>query len=142
MTITKPILILPPGAISKEDLAKLNDNGICTVEAADPSKIKFLDPIPSMKDRTKIEDAAIALSRRLLSWDVPNNVSVTKADAAQMYVKALIEGTCLSDKPTQEERERNLFNLEKDHEIRRLAREEAKAERAAEKAAKSKAKSG
>ena len=136
MTITKPILILPPGAISKEDLAKLNENGICSVEAEDPSKIKFLDPIPSAGDRGKIENACILLSRRLLNWN--SNFNITKADVSNFYIQALMDGTCLSDKPTQEEKEAALFRNEKSAEIARLAREEAKAERAAEKAKKSK----
>ena len=67
MTTIKPVLIVPVGTFQKGDMERLNDNFFCVVEAKDPAAVKFLDPIPSAAERTKIEEAAIILSRRLLS---------------------------------------------------------------------------
>lgn len=130
----KPIIILAPGVMSDTDKQMLRDNGLCVVEAADPSKVKFVDPIPSAVQRTKIETAAIQLSRILLTSD--NGYRASREDVCKIYVEALIKGTPLQSGPTQEERERDYFNNEKRLELQRLAREEAKEERAAAKAAK------
>jgi hypothetical protein len=51
----KPIVILPPGAMSKEDIDRLRNNNLCVVEAQEPGLVKFLDPIPAISSRTEIE---------------------------------------------------------------------------------------
>ena len=129
----KPILILPPHAVSDDDIKKLNDNGLCTVVAKDPGAVKFLDPIPSTAQRGKIEQAAIELSRRILS----NQANyANRTDILTTYVSILVAGTPLDPRQSQEERDQKIFDMTKDEEIRRLARVEAKEERAAIKAKK------
>lgn len=137
----KPIIILPPGAVSKEDIDRLRENDLCVVEAAEPALVKFVDPIPCISSRTQIEDAAIQLSRRVMSRDFWANgpLSESRAHCVRSFVEFLVAGTPLDPNPSQQELEREVFNFAKADELRRLAREEAKAERAAAKAAKKKA---
>lgn len=126
----KPIIILPPDAMSPEDIKLLRDNEICVVVANNPATVKFVDPIPAASSRTQMEQAAIKLSRRLFRGDLfPDN----RRDFAKLYVDCLIAGTSLDSGPTQEEREKEIFDQAKYDEIRKLAREEAKAEREAKK---------
>jgi hypothetical protein len=132
----KPIIILPPDSVSEGDIKLLNDNDLCVVVAKDPAAIKFVDPIPSMSSRTEIEDAAIKLSRRILHRQVvkDNMGNISPAAITGLFVQLLTEGTPLGADETQAEREAHIFRREKEAEIVRLAREEAKAERAAKKA--------
>lgn len=131
----KPILILPPDSMTAGDIQLLNNNGICTVVAKNPAAVKFLDPIPSAAERTKTEDAAIALGRKIMNKGFWTNDS-TRSEICKAYVDLLVKGTSLDPLPSIKEREQELFDTEKANEIRRLAREEAKAERAAKKKAK------
>lgn len=152
----QPMIILVPGAMSPEDQQRLRDNGICVVESKEPLGIKFLDPIPSMVDRSKVEDAAIQLSRKILAQggmygysrlteSGTSNPVLSRADICRMFVDLLTSGTPLDPNPTVQEQEHDLFREAKNNELKRLAREEAKAERdaakkeAAELAAKKKA---
>ena len=134
----KPMIILAPGLMSEGNIKLLRENDICVVVAKDPAKVRFVDPIPAVSSRTKIEHAAIQLSRKLLQGIHPQYgqswTSDTKAAIAQLYVNLLIEGTPLDPNPTQEEREKREYDREKIAEMGRLAREDAKAERAAAKA--------
>ncbi len=134
METMKPILIIPVDTMTAEDIKKLNDNGICTVEAKNPALVKFLDPIPSAAQRGQVEQAAIALSRRLLTMNRTD--SIYGADIFKFYVDALVRGTALDPNPSQEEEEQRFFNTAKLKELQRLASEEARAERAAKKAQK------
>ena len=129
----KPIIIIPPDTMSEADIKELRDNGLCVVTAKDPATVKFLDPIPSAAERTKVEDAAIQLSRRILNRDFWAN-NDTRKTMAENYVDILIRGTALDPKPSQAEVERQTFDSTKLDELRKLAREEAKAERLAAKA--------
>lgn len=136
----KPIIILPPDAMSEDNLKLLRENDICVVVAKDPAAIKFVDPIPAASSRTQIENAAIALSRVVLSgqWGHYTNYDhITKGEAAKIYVDCLVEGTPLAAHYRHPEVvAKEIFDTEKANEIRRLAREEAKAERAKLKAIK------
>lgn len=85
----KPIVILPPGALSQEDIKKLEENGLCVVVAKDPSTVKFLDPIPSVIGRDAKDQAAIELSRRLLLHD---SNCPERRDICKMYVDILLRG--------------------------------------------------
>jgi len=134
----KPILILPPSEMSAEDMKLLRENGICVVEAKNPALVKFLDPIPSAAERTRTEDAAIELSRKILSREYWQSEE-TRGELARTYIDLLVKGTRLDPRPTKAEREQQIFDREKEDELRRLAREEAKAERLAMKAATQKA---
>ena len=139
----KPIIILPEGAMSAEAIKALNDNGICTVEAKNPAAVRFLDPIPSAAERTKIEDAAIQLSRKILNRNTfmkyGSSEQLSHADICRLFTDAIVNGTKLDSLPTQAEIEKDFFDTAKASELRQLAREEAKAERAAAKASRQQA---
>jgi hypothetical protein len=131
----KPILIIPKGEMEPEDIKRLNDNGICTVEAKNPGSVKFLDPIPAAAERSAVENAAIELSRKILNrgWWTSSTGHTDRSEVCRTYVELLLRGTRLDPEPTQAEREKAIFDTAKMDELRRLAREEAKAERAAAK---------
>lgn len=130
--LVKPIIILPPGAMSDANMKMLRDNELCVVVAKNPARVKFVDPIPSISSRTQIEDAAIKLSRKILNpgfWSTDS----TRAEMTRAFIDILVQGTPLQAGPTREELEKKAFDNEKFDELRRLAREEAKAERKAAK---------
>jgi len=132
----KPMIVVPPGTITKEDIARLDENGVLVVEAKDVAAVRFIDPIPVQSSRTEIEAAAIQLSRRLLRGDNfggPNGM-ITWKDVNRMFVECLVKGTPLSEGPTQAEYEAKIVSQERESELRKIAREEARAERAAKKA--------
>jgi hypothetical protein len=129
----KPIIVVPPKLLSEEAVKLLRENGLCVVEAADPSQLRFLDPIPAASNRSQMEAAAIRLSRILLSgsWgNFFNSTCLGVSEFARIYVKLLSEGTPLDPKGTLEERQRVAFEHAKIEESARLGREAAKKERA------------
>lgn len=140
----KPIIILPPDTMSEADIQTLRDNDLCVVVATNPGAVKFLDPIPSAAERTKVEDAAIELSRKILDRETwrPGNAPTSRGDAARMYVDVLLTGTRLDPdpQPTQAEIEQSWYDEAHCEEIQKMAREDARAERAAKKAEQEKAK--
>lgn len=131
----KPIILLPPDAMSKEDIERLRENGLCVVEANQPERVTFMDPIPAIEERGKVEQAAILLSRKIMGSGYWNDDGSTRKEIVECFYDILIKGTPLDPRPTKEEREREIFDNAKADELRRLAREEAKAERAAAKTA-------
>ncbi len=118
--------------MSKEDIEILRKNDICVVVATEPAKIRFLDPIPAIGQRTQIENTAIQLSRIILNNQA---VSLDRRDLTKTFVDILIKGTPLDAHGSQEEQNQRLFDYEKAEEIRKLARAEAKAERETKKKA-------
>jgi hypothetical protein len=132
----KPIIILPPNEMSDHNINMLRENGLCVVVAKHPAAVKFVDPLPAVSSRTQIEDAAIRLSRKLLSDQGTNYDYNTKAAFSRMYVQLLVAGTPLDPEPTQQEIEKRVFDETKLDELRKLARDEAKAERLEAKKAK------
>ena len=138
----KPIIILPPDAMSKEDLDRLRENDLCVVEAKEPALVKFVDPIPSITSRTQIEDAAIQLSRKVMSpdyWTGGYDAS-SRLACIRTFFDILVKGSPLDPNKTPQEVQRKVFDDAMFEEIRRLAREEAKAQRDAAKAEKAKKK--
>lgn len=135
----KPIMILPPDTMSDEDIKSLRDNGLCVVISKDPARLKFLDPIPSMAGRTKIEDAAIALSRKVLDSRTftQNGAYLERSSIAKLYVDLLVKGTSLDPNVELETR---WYDDAKAQEIQKIAREDARAEAAKRKAEKAQAK--
>lgn len=133
----KPIIIIPPQLMSAEDVRLLTENGLCVVTAKDPTQVKFLDPIPAEAQRSKIEHAAIKLSRMILNgdWNRSAYPSLGKKEFSELYMELLMEGTPLDRRGTPEEQQQRAFNSAKHEETCRLAREEAKAERLKKKAA-------
>lgn len=132
----KPIIIIPPDTMTSEDIQKLNDNDLCVVVSKDPSKVKFVDPIPSALQRTKVESAAIALSRKILRWPWDKNTCLYKGTVAEMYVELLVTGTPLDSNGSIEEQEANIVSAARRDELQRIAREEARAEAKAKREAK------
>lgn len=130
----KPMIVVPPKNISDKDLRALRENGLCVVEAKNPSAVKFIDPIPALSSRSQIENAAIQLSRKLLSGDLVGHEY--KKEVANLFVSLLVKGSPLDPNPTPSEKEAATFQQEKLDEIRKIAREEARAEKAARDAAK------
>lgn len=137
----KPMIVLPPETMSKEDIQSLRDNGLCVVEAKNPALVRFVDPIASATDRPAIENAAIKLSRIILNrqWSsYSQNSEIGVGVFSRIFVDCLTEGTPLDRNGSVEQQERKIFDEAKRLEIQRLAREEAKEDRAAAKAAKAK----
>ena len=62
-TNRQPIMVLPRGALSAEDIERLRANGICCVEADDPDAIRFVDP---PLDVSVIDRCAGQIFRRIL----------------------------------------------------------------------------
>lgn len=128
-------MILPVGLMSKANIAELRKNEFCIVECKDPARVKFIDPIPAMSQRGKIEDAAIRLSRLLLNaqaWSKPDGYWTAQA-IAKTYVEILVEGTPLDSRGTKEERESSCYDTARMEEVQKIAREDARAERAKKK---------
>ncbi len=136
----KPIIIVQPGVMSKEDIQKLNDNELCVVEADDPAKVRFLDPIPAAADRSKVEQACIELSRILLNGKWSGSSMLGKSDMRSLYYDCLINGTPLDPKPSIEELERTIIDEARKEELKKIGREEVRANYEAKKAAKAKPK--
>lgn len=132
-----PIIILPPDTMSEADIKTLRDNDLCVVVAADPSKVKFVDPIPAASSRTEIENAAVHLSRKLLNGHgFDGSGYATWSSVAKLYCQLLSKGTPLDINEQPHEIEKKIFDQAKAEEIRQIAREEARAEREAKKASK------
>lgn len=128
----QPMIILPPGEMNSTNMALLRKNGICVVTSKNPERVKFVDPIPCAGDRSKIETAAIKFSRRILKQGCWTNPELRKT-LTEMFVDVLIKGTSLDPEPQKEEMERQIYNSEREQEIRKMAREDARAEREAKK---------
>jgi len=137
----QPMIILPPEMMSEQNIQALRDNGICVVEAKDPSKIKFVDPIPAVSSRTGIENAAIQLSRCVLNGMgrcLVENGKMDRVSIMRQYIDFLVVGTPLDPNPPREQIEREVFDKTKEEEIRKIAREEARTERKEKKEAEAK----
>lgn len=120
--------------MSDADIAELRKNDLCVVIAKEPSLVKFIDQIPAQSFRTQMDDAAIKLSRTLLSrawgWH-SNSGTIGHSDFATMYVKLLTEGSNLDDQFMRDKQ--NAYRSTLIDEQRKIAREDARAERAAQK---------
>lgn len=138
----KPIIIVPPKVLNDEALTLLRENGLCVIVADDPSKVRFLDPIPSASSRTSIESAAVKLSRILLNgmWGNYSTSGVIGRDEfCKIFVDILVDGTPLQKGPTQAEVEKREYDAAHLDEVRKIAREDArKAKASSSQSAKSK----
>lgn len=86
-----PVVIIKPGAMTKEAQAAMNRAGITVVEAKDPSAIRFLNP-PS-PNRTAQEKAAIELCRVLLTSEGLTMSDSYKDFTAKLYIQCLLKGS-------------------------------------------------
>lgn len=118
----------------------LRSNDFIVVVSKHPAAVKFLDPIPSSKDRGKIEQAAIQLSRKILhrEWGHIQQGPLDHTVAVKLFVECLIHGTALDENGSTDEQLDNAYLREKTAEYQRLARADAKAERDAKKKAEQK----
>lgn len=91
----KPILIVRAGDISEADVQKLTDNGVCVVQAKDPSRVRFVEPPPM--DCSAHERAALASMRHLLSSD--NVGAWNRGDVQALFARYIIRGTPLAATP-------------------------------------------
>jgi hypothetical protein len=83
----KPILIIPPDQMSKEDIDRLRENDICVVEAKEPSEIRFVDPPPS-GNYDQVVEASLALSR----WVINNPTGTFEAKTLSAYWAQMLMG--------------------------------------------------
>ena len=136
----KPMMIIPPGLMSDANVKLLRDNGICVAIAKDPSKIKFLDPIPCTSSQTQMERAAIRLSRLVLNghWNQQWRSTLGKAEFAELYVDLLVKGTSLDVRGSVEEQEQKIIDDARHIELVTIGREEARAKRLSNKQADTK----
>jgi hypothetical protein len=89
--------------------------------------VKFVDPIPAVSSRTQMEQAAIVLSRMLISGTA---FPQSKKEFTSMYVDCLIKGTPLDPSyRSEQEITETIHSAAKADEVRRLARQDAKEER-------------
>ena len=109
----KPMIILPIKTMSEEDIQLLRDNGLCVVEAYDPSLVKFVDPMPVASNRTQLEQAAIQFSRIILNhegWYKHYNLeAMNRSSFCKLYVDCLVAGTPM-DKRTKNEAEQEILH--------------------------------
>lgn len=90
----KPVIILPKGELSPEDLQLLRDNGFCAIEAANPDAVRFMDPPPH--DYTTQEQAAIKLCRFVVNHE-KRDCSFERRSLVDLLVRYMIVGTPLAD---------------------------------------------
>lgn len=93
----QPIVILQTGTMSKADMKRMRDCGLCVVESKMPSAVRFLDA-PVQYDYSIQERAAIELSRVLLK-DGKIGVSNYRTAIAAMYSDILLRGDPLNRVP-------------------------------------------
>ncbi len=91
----RPVIILPKGEMSAEDMARLNANDFCVVEAEHPENVRFMEPPP--EGYTGQERAAIRLCRTIL--DQGRHANWSGADLIQRLVHYLVAGTPLGPPP-------------------------------------------
>ncbi len=125
----RPMIIAPEKLFPPESLDLLRKNGICIVECSDPSKVKFVDPLPAVSSRNEMERAAIKLSRILLNGQWGQYTPSSRADFCRIYIDCLTTGTELDSRGGPSEHQEALYSAEFQEETRRLARADAKAAR-------------
>jgi hypothetical protein len=87
----KPVIILPPTAMSAEHMEQLRANGICVVECKDPDGVRFLEPPPA--DYSICERAAIELFRSISSQ---RGSMLDRQNLIDQYVAILLRGSCMA----------------------------------------------
>lgn len=90
--VRDPILIVPKRSMTKADIRLLRLNGICVVEAQEPSAVRFIEP--PMMGYSHEERAAIKLSRFLMSMDNTSNCR-DRHDIRSAFAHYVIQGTSL-----------------------------------------------
>lgn len=126
------MIILPRGLMTEANVQALRKNDICVVEAKDPAKVRFVDPIPAASSRTTIEEACIKLSRCLLNWNLQGNKEyLSKGEVAGLYMHFLMKGTPLDQMGTIQEQEQRIIDDARHAELCKIGREEARARKLA-----------
>lgn len=83
----KPMIILPPDAMSDEHIQMLRDNDLCVVVSKEPDAIRFLD-VPPPPSYDKITEASIELSRIVLD---ASGTHVDKNWLIQWWARKLLD---------------------------------------------------
>lgn len=86
-----PVIVVPTGEISKEDLALVRENGFCVIEAKNPDAVRFMEPPPN--GYSEQERAAIALCRHLMRFEGDRNW--TKREIGNLLAQFFIQGSPL-----------------------------------------------
>lgn len=85
----KPLVVLQTGTVSKADIKRLRNNGLCVIESDDPSSVRFKEPPPF--GYSAAETAAIQLFRYVMAkpgdW--------TRFKLSQKYAEILLHGSPL-----------------------------------------------
>lgn len=123
----KPTIVIPPDLLDADSIAELRASGFAVVVAADPNKVRFLDPIPTVSSRTEIESSCIQFTRKILNAEY--NKTLSRDDLRSIYLECLMRGSPLDERPSKEEREKEVFEIARHDELRKIAREEARTER-------------
>jgi hypothetical protein len=83
----KPVLVVPPKSISRDDIEKVEaQGGFLVVECADPDAARFLFPPPEA-DLDQQAQAALALMRMVLSSQAH---TFTRGDLTRWFVDVLL----------------------------------------------------
>ncbi len=88
----KPVVILPKGQMTKEDITELRANDWCVVECDDPSLVRFTEPPPA--SYSNMDQAAMKLCRYLVDCDRAETVR-NRRDIAALLVEFILEGESL-----------------------------------------------
>lgn len=123
----KPMIVLPVGEVTPEDIQQLRDNGICVIEAKEPANVRFVEPLESSLGQDDFARAAIQLTRRILCGEVGG---FAKGDCSKLLAEILIKGSPIDPAETPQEYAANLFDEFKDCEIAELAKKAAEIEMA------------
>lgn len=95
----KPIVILPPNAMSEADIQLLRDNGLCVVVAEDPAAVEFVDPLPAASSRNEIERGLLELAQRVMSAEFWNqHAYCQRSDVTRVFSEIIMRGTQLRAK--------------------------------------------
>lgn len=92
----KPVMILPKDAVTRADIRELRRNGICVVEATDPSLVRFVDPPP--QGYSAQERAAIQLARAILR-PINRGKMISNDTWTGLFVDLILAGSPLESPP-------------------------------------------
>ena len=87
----KPLVVLKTGTVSKIDIKRLRENGLCVIECADPDLVRFKEP--PLFNYTSEAAAAISLFRYVMAR--PPDATWNRAGLAKKYVDILLHGSPL-----------------------------------------------
>lgn len=90
----KPIIVLPPDAMDKANIAMLRRNGICVVICQKPEQVRFVEAPIGSQDRC--ERAAVSLFRHIASR---TDAYCDRSKLLATFAKFVVAGTELDPVP-------------------------------------------